>query len=243
MKLAWPCILATALLACGNEDPSNRGDAGPAAVVQPTSGPYFPLAVGNRWVYRVTPHVEASYVKTQTIEALEPVGGDGPQATIMAFRTVTEKQSQGLPDRTVSWQAVDLAGGGHRVVRYREQAFRTGTTDLNAEYFYVPYQLRWDESFMQVGTRYAHVYSQSKTELTTGRTVSDQTDNWEILAVDEAITVLGKSYTCIKFKKFGHSVDAGKTFWFARGIGKVKEVPPPQAGQIEELMDYTVMAP
>lgn len=223
----------------GGAGGADGGMAGGAAGGVPTA-PYFPVAVGNTWTYQVRPAFDPPYVKTVTMMGMEMVGGAGPNAAKMAIKTVTRKMAGSLVDQTISWQAAEMAPT-RRVVRYREQAFYAGTMVVNAEYLYDAYQLRFDESFITPGMKYTQTYKQTKTEPpSTIPIVTMQTDTWEVQAVNEQITVLGKQYSCIRFKKHGNVVEAGKTFWFAAGIGKVKEQPPPGTGQVEELMSYTI---
>lgn len=248
--------LVLALAGCGTRDTgrmpgnSNGGNGiagGPAAGSGGAEGaglkPYFPIAVGNRWTYRVQPSFAPPYIKEQIMERMEPVGA-GLRADTMAIYTVTKKMTGTLIDQTVSWQGVEAApGGGPMAVRYREQSFQAGSTTLNAEYLYEPYQLRLDETPMKLlpGAEVRQEYRQIETRPGLFMPeVTLQVDNW-IMEAEESITVQGNSFSqCIRFTKYGNLVDSGKSFWFCRGVGKVKEEPPPGMGQIEELTDYLV---
>jgi hypothetical protein len=207
--------------------------------------PYFPVAVGNSWTYRVQPVGAPMYMKVQTMERMEPVGGNGPNATKMAIYTVTKKMAGALQDQTVSWQGLEEGmGGAKMVVRYREQAFQAGSMTVNAEYVYQPYQLRLDESPANLaeGVTRMQSYTQSKTEPgLLSPLVTQQTDNWIIESTGETVTVPAGTFSnCLRFKKYGNIEDSGKTFWYCRGVGKVKEQPPATMGQLEELAAYTV---
>jgi hypothetical protein len=71
---------------------------------------------------------------------------------------------------------------------------------------------------------------------------TDKVD-WEVLALNEAVMVTvpsGPPKMYMNTIKLTHTTAAGaskKTFWYARGIGKVKET----GGQLEELIDHTIV--
>jgi hypothetical protein len=228
-------------------------------------GSYFPLAIGNKWTYRVTEYTSPTvmlppFTKTQEVVRMEAVGGTGPFATTMALRMETTKasgMSNITPDKTVSWQAAM----GSKVIRYRETSFAAGTTNVDVEDHWNPARLRLDEmptgKALANGLTWLEKYTEYKIEhLRTPKRMSEcmHEATWTVLAANEAVTVQGKSYMTVKIEKKGGpaSTKCGSTiqppspakhYWFARGIGKVKEAPLQigfDGGQIEELMTYTV---
>lgn len=210
--------------ACGSEDPAGADgapgrDAAPGVDADP-SARYLPMVVGRSWTYQVTPIGGAPEIKTSTVEALEDVGGE--KAGTTAFRVRTEK-----PDGvTVSWQE----DTGSAIVRHREQE-QTTTGSITVEQYYVPFRTRLDESAAHLEN--AAAWSESFTESTVGIGDTARQDQWTVEAVDEQVTVPAGTFSCIKVHRVG--ADAGqadKRYWFARGVGKVKE----EGGQLEELM-------
>jgi hypothetical protein len=232
-----------ALGACGDKDPdqgddtSGRGrgrdsgaphdaDAGPSA-----GGSFFPFAVGNRWTFRVTED-GAVTTKTQTIGALEPVGGTGPNKDTRAYRATTSKgdgKGDG-GDETVSWQA-EVDG---KIVRYREQSF-SATGELELEEHWAPYKLRVDSSQarLMAGAMWTETYSETKQRMGKSPSTDMASDTWRVVAGAESVTVPAGTFTALVIEKTGGTP---KRYWFVRGIGKVKET----GTQTEELQSYDV---
>lgn len=194
-----------------------------------TDGSYFPLATGNSWTFRVT---EAGVVtmKTQTIGALEMVGGSGPNKDKMAYRAVTEKDDGG--DETVSWQA-EVDG---KIVRYREQSFMASTGDLELEEHWDPYKLRVDatEARLMTGVMWTETYSETKLPVGMAPATATESDTWRVIATSESVTVPAGTFDALVIEKTGGTP---KRYWFVRGVGKVKET----GTQTEELQSYEVM--
>lgn len=221
--LAFSGLLS--LVACGSEDPSKNpgaGGDGPAA-----SGPLLPWAVGNRWVYQVTKDGEVSD-KVTTIGEEEPVGGDGANAELFAYKVTTSKKNG--TDRTESWQAPD----GDRVLRYREDSFSASTGERELEEHWEPYKLHVDGSAPHVlaGASWLEEYEEVKLPVGGTESRSTRRDRWTVQSVSEAVTVPAGTFEAIVFRKVG--ADSLKTYWYVPGVGKVKET----GGQTEELADY-----
>ena len=61
-------------------------------------------------------------------------------------------------------------------------------------------------------------------------------DTWRVVALDEMVTVPAGTFSAVVIEKVGGT--STKRYWFARGVGKVKE----QSGtQLEELKSYMLM--
>ena len=76
-----------------------------------------------------------------------------------------------------------------------------------------------------------------ETKLPVGGTPStmEVQDRWTVTAERQAVTVQGKSYEVLILTKTGAMTQ--KTYWWARGIGKVKEI---GVNQTEELLSWNV---
>jgi hypothetical protein len=213
------------------------GSAGVAsdAGAGPCDGPLLPMAVGNSWTYRVTNPVDGVSMKTTTVESFGPLGGTGPNANEMAFHVVTSKVSGQVSDRTESWQGVLE---DDTVVRYRELSFPAGTMQSDGEVSWDPYKLRISESAEQtvVGASWNETYTE--TEIKNGVPMaSARSDGWSVDAVDVPCgPVDGEMLSCIRISKTADGSMAGKTYLFARCIGKVRE----EGTQVEELVEHTV---
>ncbi len=216
-------------------------DGGPRAAGSPSQpdvtapdeqnerGSLFPLKTGNSWSFRTTKGSEVGN-KTQTVGALEMVGGAGPKSSTMAFKMLTTKDD-GM-DKTESWQA-EVDG---KIVRYRERAYAASNGALEIEEYWEPYKLRIDGTQLAVGTTYTEQYRETK--ILTGETpaTANSSDVWKVVAVDEKVTVPAGTFTAVVIEKVGGT--SSKRYWFARGVGKVKE----QSGaQLEELTSYKLM--
>lgn len=232
-KTALASLLAFSLLAaaCGNEEPGGGPDT-PAETPTPgETARLLPLAVGAAWTYRITDGTTGEVTeKTTAVEAREAVGGE--KADVEAFRVRTEK-AEGW---TISWQQ-DL---GSAIVRHREMAYREDTTLKEEEYF-LPSKLRIDEtpSRLAAGASWEERYTEKRIDGDDGTvTTEDKVETWTVEAVDEEITVPAGTFTTVRVKREGSSSDGAtiKTWWFAPGVGKVKEI----GGQTEELVSYDV---
>ena len=192
----------------------------------PSEGRYLELTPGASWTYRVT-DVDGVTEKTQTVGALEDVGGT--KAGTMAYRLTTTKAGGSV----VSWQE----DRGDSVRRHKELDMAGGsqTTEL-----YEPYRTRIDEAAAHVanGASWGEGYTEVVTDASSMTTSTAKTEQWRIAAVDETVTVPAGTFCALRVGRTSTTAGGGgsdKTFWFARGIGKVKEV---GLGQTEELVAH-----
>lgn len=222
LRLLLPVLL---LAGCGSEDPS-------AATGQGSSSdePLLPWAPGNTWTYQVTQDGLVT-IKETTVGDEEPVGGSGPASETSANKVVTLKQDGA--DETISWQKVD----GTRVVRFREQAFSASTAELELEEHWEPHKLHVDWSAERTfsGASWLEEYEETKLPVGDTKSTSTRRDRWSVVAVGEEVVVPAGTFTdTVVFEKVGG--DTPKTYWYARGVGKLKET----GGQTEELVSYEV---
>jgi hypothetical protein len=237
----FTCLACLALAACGKGDPlvmtGTGGIAGGFGGATGGSGmgdpsQLLPIKTGNSWTYLVTDENGVPTPKTQTVMEMGPVGGSGPNAAVMAYRFVTRKGVDAM-DETISWQA----RVGTRVVRYREQAYMASAPHaLELEEYWDPFKLRVDETAAHMTAGATWVESDQETKLPVGGTQSTMAveERWTVNAERQAVTVQGKSYEVMIVTKAGSSQ---KTYWWARGIGKVKEI---GVNQTEELLSYSI---
>ena len=235
LRLLLPA-LTLALLGCGTVDPSNpSGGAGNGAGGDGGSqpeGPLLPWAVGNSWTYRVTKD-GVTTLKTTTIGDLEEVGGDGPNASLMAYHVITAKGNDSK-DRTESWQAPN-ADNPDRIERYREQSFGATSGALELEEHWDPSKLHIDGSAERTAqdASWLEKYQETKLEVGFAPSTHESRERWTVLNADATVEVpAGKFQHVIHFQKIGSSTS--KEYWYLRGVGKVKET----GSQTEELADY-----
>lgn len=212
--------LAVSVAGCGGGEP-------PAQAEQ---APYLPISTGASWTYRVTNGTTGAVTnKSSIVEALEDVGGS--KAGVTAFRMRTEKDT----GYTVSWQESSPTG----VVRHREQGF-DATGAMKVEEYYEASKLRFDETPGRTvpAASWTENYNEIVTDVPTATTTTvAKTEQWTIEAVGEAVTVPAGTFTCIRVRRVSAVIgQSAKTFWYARGVGKVKET----GGQTEELLSYSI---
>lgn len=220
------------LLACGGGasdsqvPPSGDGDA----CDDPGQGRYFPLATGNQWTYKVTDRdTGVVTTKTQMVGALETLDGD--KAGIEAFRLDTQKAGGNV----TSWQ--EDTGDG--VLRHREIDMAGGT---QTEEVYDPYKLRIDEVAEHIasGASWTETYTERITDTATQQVHDNgKTEQWTVESEGESITVEAGTFCAMRLRKqsTGVSGSSDKTYWFARGVGKIRE---DDGARLEELSSYSV---
>ncbi len=202
--------LGVALLAsaCGSEDP----------VEQKSS--LFPLAVGNRWVYRITDVNNEVSEKIQQIKSSTKTQ-DGLQAFV--FRTDRGTRA------TESLQRIDDEG---RLLRVQENGYKNGRNVESIRFN--PPSIRVDTDKTAINSEYTQEFQELHIE-GGGSTVSKRY-SFMVLAVDEQVTVPAGTFRCVKIRRETTGEAMSKTFWYAAGVGKVKEA----GGQTEELESFTV---
>jgi len=201
---------------CGDDGGGGR-DGGGSSV-----SALLPLAVGASWTYRVTDAVSGTVEdKSQTVtstQRLEGVDGD-------VFELVTGRTDG---DRTESYQQSTAAG----VVRFREETFSGQALQQGERY--APAKLRVP-ALTDVGASVAQTFSVTKYDASGAATVpSAKTEIW-VLEATETITVPAGTFDTVRLRRTGAKNE--KRYWFARGVGKVREE---GTGQTEELESYEV---
>lgn len=217
-------ILAVAP-ACGDDAPSDP-DGGGQVCTTPLAQRYLPLKVGASWAYDISEPGVDPRTKTSTVETFEDVGDR--KTGVVAFRIRSEK----LDGATVSWQEDRCTS----IVRHREQSFDLGGARVSDQ-FYVPAKPRVDETpeHLTLGARWTVSYTEVEVDPVSGTKTTSKDETWSVEAVDESVTVPAGTFTALKVRKTTSGA-ADKLFWFAPGVGKVKE----QGEQLEELRSVTM---
>lgn len=200
---------------------------------QAGSGPWLPWQTGNSWTYQVTDNTKSGPTvqsKVVTVGAPEALGGTGPSAATVAQKVTSVTPPNGP---SVVWQA-DRDGLN---VRYRDQNIDVATGAVSEQNDWSPYRVYFDGSteHTQRGVTWVVAYDEVKAKAGKAPVPSHQEERWTVLSEDEAVTVPAGTFRALVVQKT--SADSVKTYWFVRGIGKVKE----SGGQIEELVTYQVV--
>lgn len=216
-------VISIAIAACDDDATTDAGMA--VQCDTPAAQRYLPLAIGTSWTYDTSDTGAPNVVKTQTVEALEDVGDRKVGTT--AYRLRTTKAGAG---DVVSWHEDRCTS----VLRHREQTFDANGV-LLSDQFYVPSKLRLDEtaSNLVVGATFSTEFTEVEVDPVDGTHTVSKMEDWTVEAIDETIAVPAGTFTCLRVRKVT-SGGADKTFWFALGIGKIKE----QGEQLESLTSY-----
>jgi hypothetical protein len=215
-----------------------------SADTTPTPPSYLPLAVGNSWTYRVEHPKDGTFTKVNRVEKMDEIPF-GPRKGTPAFLLVTTKVggTNGVDDRTDSWQLPD----GSHVLRFAERSYKNVAGTVNEEIYWMPSKLRVDgtAAHTTAGAIWEERYAEFTAMQSGIRLITplkfDEVDTWTVEAADETVTVDAGTFSkCVRLKKAGSSTDAGKTYWYCLGVGKVKELGRAGSGQNEYLTTYTL---
>ena len=221
------------------------------------TGALVPLKVGNRWTYQVTDIDGTISAKVQGVTAEEPVGGTGAFASTVAFKLVTGNKFADV-NGDVSYQGVMDS----RLVRFREISIDGGSGRVKQEEYYDPPKLRVDDTMEHTtaGTSWPESYldfvvdTPPATAIDGGQPTSDGglddagpglvttffsvIDVWKVISASDVVTVPAGTFKALALQRLGNSGKTDKTFWFVRGVGKIKESG--VGDQTEELSSYSL---
>jgi hypothetical protein len=236
----WTTLACAALSAlsglcagCGQENPVDEPDQ--------TLQPYHPLVAGSRWQYA---HSDWDEVVT-----LETVEVDGQPSFLMS--------DSPNPSDDLRSDAV-IASVDGRVVRVKKDEFLVGsggTTTLTSSTTYGVGFTRFNEGWanQQVGYQEAPEYVRVETRPneSTPRPPEGRKHTFTVMNLHAEVQTPMGPFDCIEIKRTKdweaeeEGVDASdadaKTFWFARGVGKVQERND-ETGSTEVLTSYAIPA-
>ncbi len=188
------------------------------------SASLLPVAIGNTWVYEEIGGVDPGTV-TKTVTETQTYRDQNT----FVFETT---QTNSVTTKRSNW-LVD----GERVVRLRQE--RYDSADVLQNYReYEPGFLRMSNALNEVGVEL--VEEHTRTEFLADGTKgipAPKTYTWTVEAVDEEVTVPAGTFSCVRVHRVDSDVGE-KTYWYAEGVGKVREEGPTED---EELADYTIV--
>jgi len=209
-SIALACAL---LIGCGD---SGSGDCG-------FVDDLLPYEVGYTWTYSVTDLDSGERsTKFQQIESAPDDPTYGP--VVLQITDKARGQTRSL-----------LRKDGDQVIRFEQQDLSL-TGALERTTVYDPPKLRIDESDARIapGATFSEMYTETTTD-SLGETVQMVTDEWEVLGVDVGCESALGTFSCIQLRRVRTvGGNSNKQFFFARGVGKVKEV---GAKTVEDLVD------
>jgi hypothetical protein len=222
-------LLPVLLLSCGTEQK-------PSA----TAGDFYPLAVGDTWTYQEddgTNITEYQYVVTEKINKDFEHDSVG-ELPVFVMRT-TFPSGGGDSDTSGGWRDEYIYDDGTRAVRKRHEIYDDSET-LTKTRDYEPGFLRFDRSKVYGDPSWAEEYHRYSDKID-GSPVTEDVSSYlyEIMAPESVTVPVGTFDNCVVVKRtstFGSSSEI-KLYYFAKGVGKVKEV---TGGKVEQLVEYSV---
>jgi hypothetical protein len=194
---------------------------------------HFPLVDGTTWTYHHTNLVDPPWDETDTVMATSYKAED-------AFILSDEEDAQG--EQTHSTHVID----GTRVLRaYKEVAVADQVAVTTT---YDPAFLRYDEAWTTAGdtvtldddwTQVCVVMSTASKCAPGAIKPGTTTHTYTVLDVAAKLTVPAGKFTSVKIQRDNVSDPETKLFWFAAGVGKVREENP-TTGAVEELSAYEI---
>lgn len=205
-------ILMTTVAACGGDPP---------VTTTPDDDRLFPLAVGNRWTFRVTDSSGVVFTKTQEVTGMGTTV-DGKTAFVTLTGRAEDKGTRSL-------QGYE----GDRMVRYTEQTLEAG--GVLFDYRFEPAALRVHSGLIEVGDTYTDTHEKLKLDANGAvLEVEPKVHAYRVEAI-ETIQVPAGDFECIRISRTSETT-TDKIYWYAKGVGKVKEI----GGQTEELASVDV---
>ncbi|MBL0217649.1 MAG: hypothetical protein IPQ07_27710 [Myxococcales bacterium] len=228
-------VFSIGLLACGSSNGGGGADApvGPGtdgAVDAPGSTQrYEPWTAGSVWSYKLTDPSNTLAPQTGQLTTLTgPVDVGGAQAGTQALVAHI--------DQLVGTKDVYESVSGDLDVRYKTE-FYDDLHALTSTETDQPYRLKLDESpaHTVTGAAWSVTFTETATVPGMAPTAKSKTDQWRVVSAAESVTVIAGTYMALHVRRTSSSGSI-QDYWYARGVGKVKET---GGGQNEELESYT----
>lgn len=194
---------------------------------------HFPLVEGATWIYRHTNPTKPSWDETNTIKSTTYLGRP-------AFIYSDEEDAQGL--RTHS----TLEVRDSRVFRVYKETAVTGQVALTVTYD--PGFLRFDEAWNADGQTVTLtnnwtqncVLMSAASKCAPGSIKPGMSRHiWTVLKASTTVTVPAGTFEAIQIERVAPVKNETTIFWFAAGVGKVREETP-AAQAIEELLSFEI---
>lgn len=221
-------------------DPGSDSDAGPTEPPPDTSGTteppdgmeipqdemleYFPMVDGATWTYRHSKTAEAAWSEITTM-----VAGTGADEGSFVLSDSPDRQD----DITTQW----WKQVGTAIVRVKREETRNGSVRTRTTYD--PGFTRFDTLWSKEGFEQEISYTHVETDVD-GTVTSERVQHFIVLDIDASVTIDSNTYDhCIQIARTRpDTMDVGH-YWFAKGIGKIKEVDP-ESLTTEELIAFDI---
>jgi hypothetical protein len=233
-NVGFAIALPLSLAACGQEPPEvgdTATDTSDSSSTTPVdaSESYYPLVDGASWTY-VASTSTGQILGMEVVDATETSWAGAPAWVF------TDN-----PDAGGEWTESTIVQLGTAAVRvHKEVADPSGTTQIVD---YDPGFTRADDQWDTVGFKQEILYDRSETDgAGLNPSFEPRGHSYEVLAVDESVTVPAGTFSCIKIERIrtvGGAAGERVISWYARGVGKVREEQPAD-GRTEELASVSI---
>jgi hypothetical protein len=217
----------------------------------PENTDYFPLAVGNWWLYNETDNDpdtewETRPVRHEVVDYIEMDFEYDAEGALPVFVVEnTFPSGGGDADPRLYFDYDD----GSRVVRRRQEVYDKETDVLSEIREWEPGLLKFDRSQTALGDEWEDEHVSYTISAPPGADVVMESTTYVYQVGDpESVTVPAGTFDCAVLRRFetsGNNAGELKVYYFAPGVGKVKEVSTPDSGlvKVEELAEYHVESP
>ena len=243
-----PFLGALSLSGCvGGGAPADPYDLGPKAVIAtggssslegpiPDAGSkqsHFPLVDGATWTYHHTNLLDEEWDETTSV-------GETTYRGQTAFAFSDQEDDEG--EQTHSTLVID----GTRVYRAYKEVEVGNVVAVTTTYD--PAFLRYDEAWTESGisvtldddwTQTCVVASTASSCATGAVKIGTTTHTYTVLDADEERTVPAGTFRGVKIQRDNVTDPETKLFWFAAGVGKIREENP-STGAVSELAAYEI---
>ncbi len=243
-SFAWLLALPLVLLGCNQPPPPGSDDGDSETTAGDTmndmgesetgdtggeEGSLYPLVDGAEWSYVVK--TTSGQITGMDNTSLSETTWDG----MPAFALTDEPNANG------KWSVSTLVRDGDAVFRvHREEMDQTGTTAILD---YTPGFMRARDGWTTVGFMEEILYDRTEYDASgENPMVEARGHTYEVLAINEEVTVPAGTFTCVKVERvrtIGTESGALAIFWYAPGVGKVREERPVEM-EIEELVSVSI---
>ena len=203
IKVISALILLSTLVSCGSDELGQEKE-------------YYPMAIGYTWDY-----FEEFVDGTTNLLRYEITGME----TIAFDHDIGEREvyilENTFPESNITEYRIQyLYDDGGRIDRLRHLVYRD-VDDLKSQRDFAPGFLRFDRDQIDLGDIWSETVEKYDSVL--GDYTTDYT--WEITSVTEEVVLMDETVltNCIEMERTNQSSGERKIYYFASGIGKVKE--------------------
>ncbi len=223
MRAARRLFIAIAALSAACGGGGGGATSAQRKFVPPDGAALGRLTAGSTWTYQVTDPTQGVYQKQMVVVGPAAIPGTSVGATqvlesaagveTLAWQT----ESDGL---FLKWREEERVGG-----------LLTKTTDWS------PALMKYLSRAAPAGWTWESDAHQTVTYPDGTKVEKDVAFVWTVVAASERITVPAGTFDCVKVTKVNlDKADRTKTYWFAAGVGKVRE----EGSAVEELASYAL---